>query len=256
MSIPVLMYHHILPKPGYITVSVDVFRQQMEWLKNNNFQTLSADSFANILSGNIPKPKKCVLLTFDDGWRDNLIYAYPILKILGFKAILFTATQWVEAASQESYPYRPLDHKNCVIALENKPHTVFCNWNELKTMEDVFTYAPHTHTHDIPSLEDLDFWKQDLLTNRTLLKKYLPTSSRLDFLCWPKGEYTKDLLDLAQSLEFTHLFTCNRGPNRIKKPTLAIKRLVAKNSLDWIKRACKYYSMTPIAYLLSIFKPR
>ena len=256
MSIPVLMYHHILPNPGYITVTVANFRQQMEWLKENDYHTLSANEFALIMSGQIKKPKKAVLITFDDGWKDNFIYAYPILKSCGHKAVLFTVTKWIEAASLKQSIYKPLDHYSCIKALNTSPEQAVCSWTELKLMSDVFTFSPHTHSHDIENLTNLNTWKEDLLTNIDLLKKHLAKHSRTDFLCWPRGKYNSLLVNLAKDLGFNYLFTCNRGPNIPLKSNGAIKRLVAKDSQKWIHRACSQFSNRLIATILSWLKPQ
>jgi len=86
-SVTVLMYHHILPKDGFIASSVDNFDKQMKFLSDNNYKTLSSEEFFLFKKGELKLPKKSVFITFDDGWRDNFIYAYPILKKYNLKAI-------------------------------------------------------------------------------------------------------------------------------------------------------------------------
>ena len=67
--LPVLMYHHISPKPGLVTCSPENFRAHMQWLAENGWKTLATDDFAQALaSGEVPK--KSVLVTFDDGYLD------------------------------------------------------------------------------------------------------------------------------------------------------------------------------------------
>jgi hypothetical protein len=48
--LPVLMYHHISPKPGLVTCSPDNFRAHMQWLVENGWKTLSTDAFTQILA--------------------------------------------------------------------------------------------------------------------------------------------------------------------------------------------------------------
>ena len=92
--LPVLMYHHISPKPGLVTCSPENFRAQMEWLAKNGWKTLSTATFATALaSGQLPK--KSVLITFDDGYLDNWIYAHPVLQEFGLQATIFLITGWI-----------------------------------------------------------------------------------------------------------------------------------------------------------------
>jgi len=87
VKIPVLMYHNIagVPRKGSanyrgLFVSPSMFAQQMKYLKDNGYKTLTPTEFATILkSGKNPK-QKSVLITFDDGSRGQYLYAYPVLK--------------------------------------------------------------------------------------------------------------------------------------------------------------------------------
>lgn len=97
----VLTYHRVLPKErsaesfstDAIVVSPETFQRQMQLLRRL-FTPLSADQFAQALAtGNMP-PNACVV-TFDDGWYDNLDYALPILRETSVPAVLFVATDYI-----------------------------------------------------------------------------------------------------------------------------------------------------------------
>lgn len=60
----------------------------MEYLKEN-FHVLSLENYENLPSG------LSVAITFDDGYEDNYLYAYPILKGLGLPATIFVTTGFV-----------------------------------------------------------------------------------------------------------------------------------------------------------------
>ena len=97
----VLTYHRVLPKErsaesfstDAIVVSPETFRRQMQLLRRL-FTPLSADEFAQALSAGQLPPGACVV-TFDDGWYDNLDYALPILRETSVPAVLFVATDYI-----------------------------------------------------------------------------------------------------------------------------------------------------------------
>src|SRR6056297_315258 len=72
-----------------ISVPTDTFRQQMAHLSKKGFKTISLEQCRAMLAGEIPLQEKSVLLTFDDGYEDNLTDAAPILAEFGFTATVF-----------------------------------------------------------------------------------------------------------------------------------------------------------------------
>lgn len=92
-GVPILLYHHVsdektdLPK---ITVSCEVFEMQMKRLRQAGFQTITVDDLIGYMSGkNAALPDKPIIISFDDGYEDNYLNAFPILKKYGFKAVIF-----------------------------------------------------------------------------------------------------------------------------------------------------------------------
>lgn len=95
--IPILMYHSISYEKGNnLRIPRDKFYQEMKYLKDNGFNALSFDDLYEIFSGYERAPKKPVVITFDDGYRDNYLNAYPVLKELGLKATIFVITDCID----------------------------------------------------------------------------------------------------------------------------------------------------------------
>lgn len=92
VKVPVLLYHHLEPdakgENGAI-IAVKEFAQQMAWLKVQGFTAISTAELADWLEGKAELPDKPVLITFDDGYRSNYSYAFPILARNNMKATIF-----------------------------------------------------------------------------------------------------------------------------------------------------------------------
>ena len=86
-ALPVLMYHHVSPSPGLVTVAPATFAAHMHWLAEHGWTTVGCREAAAFLAGQ-PLPAKSVLVTFDDGYLDNWVYAHPVLARHGQRAVL------------------------------------------------------------------------------------------------------------------------------------------------------------------------
>ncbi|MGA2968170.1 MAG: polysaccharide deacetylase family protein, partial [Candidatus Levyibacteriota bacterium] len=99
LHVPVLMYHHIQPEAaakvlGQTSLTVDngMFDQQMAYLVSHGYTPIWANELINALLTHSPLPGKPVVVTMDDGYADNAIYALPILQKYSIKANLMLAT--------------------------------------------------------------------------------------------------------------------------------------------------------------------
>jgi len=83
--------------PTLITASPLQFRQQMEFLAEN-YYVVSLDELLSSLASRSALPPRSVLITFDDGYRDFLDVAWPVLARLRLPAVLFVATDYLSQA--------------------------------------------------------------------------------------------------------------------------------------------------------------
>ncbi len=248
ISVPVFMYHHVLPEDGFLAISVQNFERQMKFLAEKGYHTLSADEFLAFKKGEYKPPKKSILLTFDDGWRDLYFYAYPIMKKYGLKGTIFLVTSWVERASIKKAEFFPYFHKECKALVRKAPEKVVLNWEEVEKMQDVFDFHSHTHTH----FEDKICIKEEFELSREILKERLGIESR--HLCWPRGHYDEKLFSLGKACGYEIFYTTERGTNTPDGRLERIKRIAVKPGLFWFKKALFIYSHKAIANVYLKFR--
>ena len=91
VRLPVLMYHSILKdgaRQGKYVVSPAVLEADLDALQSRGYETVTvADLIAYVREG-APLPEKPVMITFDDGYYNNYVYAYPLLRERAMRAVV------------------------------------------------------------------------------------------------------------------------------------------------------------------------
>jgi len=138
-SIPILLYHHLshengktAPKQAALVLSAETFDQQMRYLYDNGFYTLTLSDMEDFLYNGKTLHERSVMIHFDDGYYSNFLYAYPILKQYGQRATVFLITHYVEDLGDEQ-------------PLANPHGSLFTAAKSIVGTEDVFETASHSH---------------------------------------------------------------------------------------------------------------
>ncbi|MEM3486204.1 MAG: polysaccharide deacetylase family protein [Candidatus Methanomethyliaceae archaeon] len=154
----VLAYHRVYP--GY-HIDLETFDYQMRVLKEN-YVPLSLDEVHAFVKGGLRLNRDGVCITFDDGWADNFVYAYPILKKHGLKATVFVSTSLIRSETgvrptlcdywlcKISYSdlFRPMDMDYGIRELIIRGSSdQFMTWQELEAMKDTVSVESHGHSH-------------------------------------------------------------------------------------------------------------
>ena len=88
-ALPVLVYHALASEPDGHHVTVPRFAEQMFALKSAGWHAVTLAEARDFLAGTKRLPARSFLLTFDDGPKESLYPADPVLQILGFRAVNF-----------------------------------------------------------------------------------------------------------------------------------------------------------------------
>lgn len=106
IDVPILVYHYVeivLDEKDTIRKSLNtppyLFIEQLETLKNAGYTFITASELMDMLDGKIKLPKKPVLLTFDDGYRDFYTDAFSILKGYNIKATAYVVSEFLDKSN-------------------------------------------------------------------------------------------------------------------------------------------------------------
>lgn len=239
--VPVLMYHHVRPGAGMIATTPEHFEDQLKWLAQNGYTSLTTAQFARHLEGG-GAPRRSVLITFDDGYLDNWVYAYPLLKKYGLRAAIFLVTSWIHHGpprprlGEDGLPETP-EHRACEALIEQgRSDEVALRWEEIDAMQDsgLVEFHSHTHTHTRWDLGERASEKDrlmahELLQSRAALLEHLGAVS--EHFCWPQGYFDPDYIHVARAAGFRYLYTTDAfGQNRIGADPAHIYRFAVRNT--------------------------
>ena len=90
VPIPVLVYHSVLDSRNGINkwaINKDDLRKNFEYIKEQGYTTILSQDIYDYINNKKPLPKKPIIITFDDGLKNNLTLALPLLKEYNMKAI-------------------------------------------------------------------------------------------------------------------------------------------------------------------------
>ncbi len=255
-ALPVLMYHHVSPAAGLVTVSPETFAAQMRGLAERGWRGVGLADLARFMAGE-PLPERSVVISFDDGYLDNWQYAHPILQETGLLACMFVVTDWLGngAARPAQGAASGFNHKACMQAVQDGRHDdVMMRWAEVEAAQAAGTFEFHSHTHThtrwdraCPSPhEKRDRLAEDLARSRAALTAQLGSVS--DHLCWPQGYFDADYIEVAQAAGFRYLHTTQAGTVESGGDPLRIPRIVTKDRAgSWLNQRLRVYQSPLLA---------
>ncbi len=153
MYIPIIYYHSIAPAKNpewikkYLTLELNAFEMQMKYLHNHHYQTIFLDEYFDLLNNGTGNKKKYICITFDDGFLDNWIYAYPVLKKYKFKGTIFVSPEFVDRKATIRKTLN--DYWAGKASMEEIKKWGYLSWDEMAEMESsgLIDIQSHTMSH-------------------------------------------------------------------------------------------------------------
>lgn len=205
----VLMYHHIDDmnfSDRYYYVKTSSFFNQMKYLYESGYTLLTFDNIEDY-----EKYKNPIVITFDDGYEDNYLNAYPILKHFNLKATIFLIAQFID-----------------------KP--TYLKTDNIKEMRDVISFQSHTNCHPNLKTIDKDSVEKECFESRQIIENF--TSEKVVAIAYPYGMYNPEIVDTVKKY-YSYGITGDNGYFKLIDDRYKIKRVAvtfADTLNDFIKK--------------------
>ena len=182
-GVPVLSYHQVNDEDNNaLTVPTAVFEQQMAYLHDNGYHAITPDQLNAYLTEGAPLPEKPVLITFDDGYRDNYENAFPVLQKYGMTATIFLISDFMDRFDK------------------------YLTWQQVQEMSEAGIYmGAHTLSHfELPGLSKAELYQQ--IEGGKLAIEW-KTLRFTEYIAYPCGSYNADVLAVARDCGYKCGFT-------------------------------------------------
>ena len=136
------------------------------------------------------------MITFDDGYLSNYMFAYPVLKQYGFKAVLFAITGNIQTREPDYHPDQ-LD---------------MLSWMQVAASSDIFEYA--SHTHDLHNTGTDGKTRFISVTVDQAQADFQLSQKRIQnkkLFAYPSGQYNTPLVNMLKSNGVDMAFTTVKG---------------------------------------------
>jgi glycosyltransferase involved in cell wall biosynthesis/peptidoglycan/xylan/chitin deacetylase (PgdA/CDA1 family) len=212
-GVPVLMYHAFSAngEGERFVMPARSFTRQMRLLAALRYRVISLEELAEALRRENPLPRRAVVITIDDGYRDNAEVALPILHRHGFPASVFLVSERLDAGND-------WDAEGDVAGRSTLSR------EQIEQMrEGGIGFGAHTRTHcKLPGLDQADM-KDQLAGSRHDLEATLGES--VETLTYPYGLHDDRVVEATREAGFTAACTVEAVPSRPGDDPLRIPRI-------------------------------
>lgn len=214
VSLPILMYHSILnSKTGTYIVSKNQLEQDIIALQQNGYTTVFPSQIIDFVYNKKPLPSKPVMITFDDGYYNNLYYGLEVLKKYNAKAN-------INIIGKISDNYSIEDDSN--------PNYSHLSWEQIKKISDSGHFEIGNHTFDMHKFsprygigqrccETDEEYTKNLNNDINLFENTLKKNTGLEtnVFAYPFGKYNNLSKQILSSRGYKLILTCEERANKI-----------------------------------------
>ena len=232
--IPILMYHSVDLNPSKedrLTLSPEVFDKQMRFLKEHNYNVITLEEVADIIRNKKKAPARAIAITFDDGYKNNYTYAFPVLKKYNFPATIFV-----------------------IINEIGRPAGDRLSWDNISAMQASGLVAIGSHTFTHPLLTELvsqEEIKYEIEGSKKALEEKL--GREVSIFSYPSGRFNEKVRQAVIDAGYKIAVATNPGKKFSDSDIFAIKRLRISQNCDnlfifWVETSGYYNLMRENRY--------
>jgi peptidoglycan/xylan/chitin deacetylase (PgdA/CDA1 family) len=206
--VPILMYHYVSTPPSDanairqdLSVSPGQFEEHLAYLRQAGYETITMKELAYALSGHATLPPQPIIISFDDGYRDNYENAFPLLRKYGYTGIFFVFTQVIDTYNVS-----------------------YITWEMVKEMHQAgMEFGSHSYRHSDLSDRGVDFLVYEILGSKEAIEERIGEPVR--FFSYPAGRYDDLTIKVVDSAHFWGAVTTQWGATQSFDDRLEMSRI-------------------------------
>lgn len=226
---PIIMYHSVNPHAAAqnrLSVSVRSFERQMRFLKTHRYNVLPLEDLAALIRDRKRIPPKTIAITFDDGYRDVYLYAFPVLKKYNLPATLFL-----------------------IINEIGRPQNDRLSWDEVKVMRDsgIIFFGSHAMGPEpLVKINSEEGLKREIFASKKTLEEKL--GRRVVMFSYPEGMFNAKIKQLVRDAGYRVAVATSPGRRFPNDDPFVLKRLRISSTSDsllvfWVETSGYYTAM-------------
>lgn len=231
-GVPVLTYHQVSAAPapalGKYAVTRAAFAAQLCWLARAGYTSIDLNTLLRARVEEWALPARPVLITFDDGFRECVEEAVPLLRARGFTATFFLVAGLIGETSRW-------------LERERGPALPLLAWDDVRRLAaDGFACGAHSVTH--PRLARLapDRYQWELREGRRVLEAGLGREVR--HLAYPHGSYDAGVQVAAGAAGYRTACSTRLGFSRPDDDPLALHRIPVNGGETMLDFVCRLWT--------------
>ena len=213
VQLPILMYHYLSTPPADadiyrkdLSVPPALFAAHLDRLLAEGYTTISLYQLQEYLAQGAPLPEKPVIITFDDGYRDNYENAFPLLRERGMTATFFVVTDFID---------------------EERP--AYLTWAMVREMyAGGMSIESHGRNHVSLKNKDTDYLVWQALGSLETIEHELGVRPR--FVSYPAGEFDQLTIDIFKSADYWAGATTVQGATHNGADPFRLPRVRVRNT--------------------------
>lgn len=215
-ELPILMYHKVSPYSAHggpgLRVTPEAFRRQMKYLYKRGYNTVSLNQLTDYWQGKETLPSQPIVITFDDGYEDNYLFAFPVLQKYNYSATIFLV-------------YNNIGEYNSWDDNKNVAHNIkLLSWEQIHVMKDRgISFESHTLTHpDLTAITPAEA-RWEIAESKQKLEERL--GRQVNYIAYPYGRRNSAVDEAVRLTGYRGAVTTVVGKNNSGSDPVQLKRL-------------------------------
>ena len=219
IELPILMYHGLIRDSKHqnkFMISPEVFESDLKYIKSHGFTTIFVQDLIDYVYSGKTLPDKPIMITFDDGYYNNYLYAFPLIKKYDCKIVLSPICKCVD-------DYSKINDEHADYA--------YVTWAHIREMEYSNLVEIQNHTYNMHSnkkprigctkkrLESLEEYKKEITEDimKAQSRFMAETNKTPCAFVFPFGAISKEAPEIIKDMGFKCTFCCEGRINKVSK---------------------------------------